>query len=122
MNNLDKKNHYNRLLAVYKNKLTDLERQDMIDYYYQDLSLSEIANNRNVSRNAVYLSIKQGEAKLDELESTLSLVQKLNKIIDELTKVSLKDNIDQIKKDLQNIIEEIENGIWITIWKIASDC
>ncbi len=111
MNNLDKKNHYNRLLAVYKNKLTDLERQDMIDYYYQDLSLSEIANNRNVSRNAVYLSIKQGEAKLDELESTLSLVQKLNKIIDELTKVSLKDNIDQIKKDLQNIIEEIENGI-----------
>lgn len=111
MNNLDKKNHYNRLLAVYKNKLTDLERQDMIDYYYQDLSLSEIANNRNVSRNAVYLSIKQGETKLDELESTLSLVQKLNKIIDELTKVSLKDNIDQIKKDLQNIIEEIENGI-----------
>lgn len=111
MNNLDKKNHYNRLLVVYKNKLTDLERQDMIDYYYQDLSLSEIANNRNVSRNAVYLSIKQGEAKLDELESTLSLVQKLNKIIDELTKVSLKDNIDQIKKDLQNIIEEIENGI-----------
>ncbi len=111
MNNLEKKNYYNSLLTLYSNQLTKFEKEDMLDYYTNDLSLSEIANNRNVSRNAVYLSIRQGEKKLEELETRLSLLSKLNKIIDELEKTNKLDDISNIKENISKIIEELKNGI-----------
>jgi len=110
-NNLIEKNHYNRLLTIYKNILSKQEAADMIDYYENDLSLSEIALNRNVSKNAVYLSIQQGKKKLDSIEDKLSLIEKLNKIIVDLEKIQ-KDNLSKEQENQLNmIIEEIKNGI-----------
>jgi len=118
-NNLIEKNHYNRLLTIYKNILSKQEAADMIDYYENDLSLSEIALNRNVSKNAVYLSIQQGKKKLDSIEDKLSLIEKLNKIIVDLEKIQ-KDNLSKEQENQLNmIIEEIKNGIWIINWKIT---
>lgn len=111
MDGFKSKNHYNSLLSLYKNQLTEQERNDMEDYFENDLSLSEIALNRNVSKNAVYLSIKQGQKKLDELESRLSLNAKFNRIITELEKIDSLEEINLIKKEINKVIEEIKNGI-----------
>ena len=61
------------LLDFYGNMLTDKQR-DAIDLYYnQDLSLSEIAEHQEITRQGVRDSIKRGEVYLFELEDKLHL-------------------------------------------------
>lgn len=89
------------LYEIYKNLLTDKQRDYFENYYYEDLSLSEIAENFIVSKTIVSKTLKQVESKLTELEETLGL----NKIYDDL--VNLKNNIninDKIK--IEKIIED----------------
>ena len=64
-----------------------------------DLSLSEIANNNNVSRNAVFDQIKRVEKALYEYEEKLHLKKKIFKL------ESLEVN-DDIKELISNIIWE----------------
>ena len=56
----------------------------------EDLSLSEIAENNNVSRNAVHNQLKIMEEKLVELEEQLKLNYKKSEIIK-----LLEDKIDE---------------------------
>ncbi len=61
------------LLDFYGEMLTEKQR-DAIDLYYnQDLSLSEIAEHENITRQGVRDSIKRGEVFLYELEDKLKL-------------------------------------------------
>ena len=48
------------LLDYYKNLLSDKQREYLVNHFEEDLSLSEIAKNNNVSRQAVYDNIKRG--------------------------------------------------------------
>ncbi len=110
MTNLEKKNHYNLLLSIYIEKLPEVGKKDMLDYYGNDLSLSEIAQNRNVSKNAVYLSIKQCEKELDKLEEKLHFAKfklDLIKKLENLTKVESTN----INTKINDLIKEIKNGI-----------
>ena len=60
---MDKKVEISMLWEIYGNLLTD-KQNEYIDYYYnQDLSLSEIAENDNITRQAVRDIIKKGERK-----------------------------------------------------------
>ena len=61
------------------------------------MSLSEIAENYDVSRNAVYHQLKIVEDRLEEFESILGLVQKKEEVLKLLT-----NNVDK------NIFEKIE--------------
>ena len=45
------------------------------DYYNNDLSLSEIAENENITRQAVRDNIKKGEKKLFEYEEKLEFMK-----------------------------------------------
>lgn len=108
MDEIEKKLRYNRLLTIYSSLLSDIEKEDMVSYYEDDLSLSEIAANRKVSRNAVFTSLKKAEAKLDKFESVLKIErQKLN-LIERLKMIETSsDPNGEIKK----LLEDIENGI-----------
>lgn len=89
------------LYEIYKNLLTDKQRDYFENYYYEDLSLSEIAENFEVSKTIVSKTLKQVESKLTELEESL----RLNKIYDDL--VNLKNNININYKDkIEKIIED----------------
>ena len=89
------------LYEIYKNLLTDKQRDYFENYYYEDLSLSEIAENFEVSKTIVSKTLKQVESKLTELEETL----RLNKIYDDL--VNLKNNINiNDKNKIEKIIED----------------
>ena len=89
------------LYEIYKNLLTDKQRDYFENYYYEDLSLSEIAENFEVSKTIVSKTLKQVESKLTELDETLGL----NKLYDDL--VNLKNNINiNDKNKIEKIIED----------------
>lgn len=64
------------LFDLYQDLLTDKQIAYMKDYYYDDLSLHEIAENHGVSRNAVHDQIRKTVKKLEQYEQALSLYEK----------------------------------------------
>jgi len=67
------------LFDLYQDLLTEKQVAYMKDYYYDDLSLQEIAENHGVSRNAVHDQIKKTVKKLEQFEHALSLYEKQEK-------------------------------------------
>ena len=65
--------YYNNLYDCYYKLLTDKQKKYFEDYYFSNLSLGEIAENYNVSRNAVYKQIQITINKLKEYEEKLQL-------------------------------------------------
>ncbi|MBC8535166.1 DNA-binding protein [Clostridiales bacterium BX7] len=65
------------LLDYYGNMLTDKQREVMDYYYNDDLSLAEIAEHTNITRQGVRDSIKRGEALLLELEAKLRFGERM---------------------------------------------
>ncbi len=54
MDELEKNERLGDLFAYYGPLLTKGQQEYFEDYYYNDLSLGEIADNHHVSRQAVY--------------------------------------------------------------------
>lgn len=64
------------LLDYYGPVLTEKQRAILTEYYNQDLSLAEIAENYGITRQGVRDAIKHGEATLTELEKNLGYAEK----------------------------------------------
>ena len=64
------------LLDYYGRVLTEKQRAILTEYYDQDLSLAEIAENYGITRQGVRDAIKHGEAALTELEKNLGYAEK----------------------------------------------
>ena len=62
------------LLDCYGSLLTDKQREIYEWYYQQDLSLGEISEVAEVSRNAVFDLISRTDGKLERYEKALGLV------------------------------------------------
>ena len=93
--------YYNDLFAVYGSLLTQNEQEIFREYYGENHSMGEIAENRGISRSAVGNSIKTGEKKLDEYESILKVVsrnQKLEAICEKINDESLKKELEELLK------------------------
>ena len=76
---INKRNYYCELFNLYSSLLNETTRSRFSQFYFDDLSLSEIAEKENVSRNAIFLSIKKGEKELISYENKLKLFSKKNK-------------------------------------------
>lgn len=88
------------LYDCYSKLFTDKQRLYFEEYYFNNLTLTEISENYGISRNAVHKQIKEVTLKLEEFELKLKIYeknQKLNELLD------LVDNNVKIK------IEEIIN-------------
>lgn len=96
---MDKKIYLNNLYDYYSALFTDKQREYYEDYYFNDLSLSEIALNNNVSRNAVHGQIKIVEEKLEFYEKELGLYEKGIEI-----KTLIKDLPDDLRKRIEELI------------------
>ena len=64
------------LLDFYGDMLTEKQRNFINDYYNEDLSLSEIAANENITRQGVRDAIKRAETQLIDMESRLGLASR----------------------------------------------
>lgn len=87
------------LYDFYSELLNDKQKSYFEDYYFNNLSLGEISENENVSRNAVHKGIKSIERKLYNYEEKLKLYQKsqeLNEIADNIQDEKLRERIKNI--------------------------
>ena len=92
------------LLDFYGEALDEHTKEIMTSYYEDDLSLSEIANGENISRQGVRHIIKKGEEQLDFLESKLKLAE----LYDSLSAAASKLNrVKAALLDSQGSIEEV---------------
>ena len=78
------------LYDYYGELLTEKQRNYYEDYYFNNLTLQEISENNNVSRNNAYKIIKDSLEKLNNYEDKLRLIEKRKKIEDILDKKELE--------------------------------
>ena len=82
MEKLEKTIKYVNLYNIYKSQLSNSQREMLGDYFFLDLSISEIAENRNISRSAVEDALSKGINKLDELEKNLQILATNKKVLE----------------------------------------
>ena len=82
------------LYDFYGQLLTDKQRQVMALYHEENLSLSEIAGEYGISRQAVHDTLKKAEQSLTEYENKLGLVEKFVKSSQALEEIERE--IDEI--------------------------
>ena len=99
-----------QLFDVYKALLNDKQRDVINCYYNEDLSLNEIAQNNNKSKQAISDMIQRSVDKLFEFEKELSLLSKREKLRADLTEIrelvessNDKDAIDKLDMILERI-------------------
>jgi len=90
------------LFDYYGDLLSESQKNYFESYYFDNLSLSEIGENYNVSRNAISKELKLATEKLNNFEVKLHLVKK----DDELRKIVSKLKDEQIKEKIMNILDE----------------
>ena len=72
-------------------KLLSKGQQEVLSYYLNyDLTISEIASNLDVSRQAIKDSISKGEKKLESLEEKLGLLKRIEELEDKINQLSSK--------------------------------
>lgn len=99
-----------RLCDAYGALLTEHRREMIREFYDNDLSLSEIAENFGITRQAVMSSIKQAEKQLAEYEAQLGMVARADKLERELGEAleSLSQDVYSAKAKIEQIIAELQ--------------
>ncbi len=112
------------ILYDFYNQLLTERQKDIIDLYHnQDLSLGEIAEGLEITRQAVYDSIKRTEKILFDYEEKLRLIHNFNlklhyidqlkaklKLLEtEIKTISSEKNFEQEINDIKLLINELSN-------------
>ena len=96
---MDEVVYYNSLYDLYGSLLTEKQKEYFEDYYFHNLSFSEMAEDYDVSRNAAFKQVHIVMQKLDEYEEKLKLFQKRQKILE----ISSKISDSSIQEELENL-------------------
>ena len=94
---MEERDYIIELYETYKKLLTEKQIMYFENYYYEDLSLNEIASNNKVSKAMVSKNINNTVNKLKNYEDKLKIHFKEKKLIDGLNN----------KNNLSNVVEEI---------------
>jgi len=106
MMGLEKTTRMNYLFDFYQDLLTPKQRSYMMLYYLDDHSLGEIAEEYNITRQAVYDNIRRTEAMLEEYEEKLQLFDKFQRRQELVSSFEKKPFTDEtIRKFLSELKE-----------------
>ena len=111
---MEEKVKLSMLCQIYGKLLTEKQYEFINDYYNNDLSLSEIAENHNITRQAVRDIIKKGEKKLFEYEEKLLFMKKTmnqEKQIENILAQLNKIHEDSSDEKVNNILEEVKKEL-----------
>lgn len=102
------------LCQIYGKLLTEKQYTFLDDYYNNDLSLSEIAENNEITRQAVRDILKKGERKLLEYEQKLGIMEKT--LVQEQVIAEILSKICKIKetssdKKVAHILDDIKSEL-----------
>ena len=115
---MDKIYEQTMLFDFYGELLTEHQRSVYEDAVYHDLSLSEIAEDRGISRQGVHDLVRRCDKILQDYESKLHLVErfaKAKKTIAEIEQTALmtddpkemQERLQSIKKLSHELLEEL---------------
>lgn len=104
---MEERNNLIILYDYYQGLLTNKQKQYFELYYFDNLSLSEMSENLNISRNAIHKVLKNITNKLNFYEETLKIKAKSDK----LKKITASINDKELQDKIKKIYEE-------DIWKI----
>lgn len=96
-----------KLIDSYGKLLTNRQLEIITDYYFNNLTLSEIGDNYNISRQAVKDSISQSVKALQLYEEKLHVISKEDSVISDLTQIVQDYSDDLLKERLIKIIENL---------------
>lgn len=99
MGELNKNVYICKLIDCYGELLKQSQLQLLKDYYFDDFSLSELALNHGITRQAISESLNLSLGKLEKYEQKLHHVQILE-IVDAMN----EQNFQQSKKTLKNLL------------------
>ncbi len=106
------------LYDFYGSLLTKKQYEILGLYCVDDLSLGEISENLNISRQAVYDTIKRSKKTLKGYEEKLGLLSKfsstrdkVNDLIDNIDSLNIAINSDEKKDNLLDEIERIKKAL-----------
>ena len=111
---MDKHVKVSMLWQIYGKLLTKKQYNVLNDYYNNDFSLSEIAENNKISRQGVRDILMKGEGKLFEYEEKLAIMKKtelqeeqIQLILSQLSEI--KDNSSD--KKIEKILNEVQKEL-----------
>ena len=84
------------LFDYYEKLLEEKDRECFKNYYFDNLSLSEISENEDISRNAIHKRLKKIEDELKLYEEKIGLYKKEQKILSLIEDNELKEKIKKI--------------------------
>ena len=112
---LEKTNRVNMLFDFYGPLLKDRQRQFLEMYYREDLTLSEIAELMEVTRQAVYDQVKRTESVLEQYEEKLQLLsrfQEKQSRIGRLLSLVDSDFADWDQESIRTLVKELAELEW----------
>lgn len=89
------------LLDYYKNLLSDRQKIYLIEHFEEDLSLTEIGNKHNISRQAVYDNIKRGIKLLKDYEKKIGFYKKERELLKELEELKKEFKLDKLNEIIE---------------------
>ena len=95
------------LYDFYGELLTEHQRQIYESRVFDNLSLSEIAEDFEISRQGVHDLIKRCDKILQGYEDKLHLLQKFMNIKETITQIESITNQDDVRKLANRILEEL---------------
>ena len=105
------------LYDFYGELLTEHQRQVYEDVVLNDFSLSEVAENRGISRQGVHDMIRRCNKSLEEYENKLHLVEKFLTIKENVNRIRqltgnpedqpVSELMEQIERNSTDIVEEL---------------
>lgn len=94
-----------QLYDFYSELLSQKQKQYLNDYFFNDLSLTEISENYEISKQAVSNNIKRTIIELEQFEEKLNLIKLNNErlfLLNEIRKLTdneeILDYIEQLNK------------------------
>ena len=96
---MDHRLYITALYDIYGELLTTKQQEYFEDYYFNNLSLGEMALNYDISRNAIFKQIRIVVDKLKVFEDKLKFYEKINKvngIIDRIEDLDLRRELENI--------------------------
>ena len=115
---MDKKVEVSILCQIYGELLTKKQYNYIDDYYNKDLSLSEMADNYGITRQAARDNIKKGESKLFEYEEKLGIMKTTLKnektiedVLMQINEIQTNYSDKKIAKILENVKKQLTTMI-----------
>ncbi|MEZ3493055.1 MAG: DNA-binding protein [Lachnospiraceae bacterium] len=104
---MKKREYKGMLYDFYGDLLTQHQKKLYEDAIFNDLSLSEIADEQGISRQGVHDLIRRCDKILADYETKLHLVEKFSKIKQNIQQINRLTDDEQIKRLSNEIMEEL---------------